>query len=589
MGKASGDDIRNLLDTLSPLQGKDAESAFNLYYPKGSFETNGRLPSDFNGGYHTLASLYAAAGDTAGILWSFRNLLESNQRDYFELARVLNNHINMIGYLYQFGHRDKVPAILQWLTTNTRDNPPQTLLRNAVIRSGYISHLFTINIDLNFHRSTRGYLFPNLYFAPRNIYDSIVSDYEATLKEIKDPAERNFQLAFNNKRKAMFYHKYWFDRKMPVDEARLDGWLKEAVDLYLKTDTGYLEEKQSSTLIYYGDGVRTSDVKRKTLFIYPDYRDGWFAWTYHSDYYFRYLQKNGLLPVLYKDGNDLQSLHFWIAKAYEWKTAIAPNSYSNPFPLPDSTISSILKFVDSHPAGAAFDKNLPRLILANHAFDRGDTSGALEQYRQLDMQNILRSSNRYEYAEKVYFMNMLNQLAVNLAAIGKMEEAVGMVAKFEEDREKALCYFTIAERLYKQDANPKAFVMLDSAYAISKRIDYADEIARVDARYYQIQVLSQIGSREINEQADAILRDLPEGGKYDGVFLRVAGLAYEGNFYRALTAIPNTLTETQDLQCRTAILIEACKAKEKIAGISSWKPMDTYLEWFLIYTNYLPN
>ncbi len=33
----------------------------------------------------------------------------------------------------------------------------------------------------------------------------------------------------------MFYHKYWFDRKMPVDEARLDGWLKEAVDLYLKT------------------------------------------------------------------------------------------------------------------------------------------------------------------------------------------------------------------------------------------------------------------------------------------------------------------------------------------------------------------
>ncbi len=179
--------------------------------------------------------------------------------------------------------------------------------------------------------------------------------------------------------------------------------------------------------------------------------------------------------------------------------------------------------------------------------------------------------------EKVYFMNMLNQLAVNLAALEKMEDAAGIVAKFEEDREKALSYFTMAERLYKKDANPKAFVLLDSAFAISKRIDYADQIARVDARYYQIQVLSQIGSREINEQADAILRDLPEGGKYDGVFLRVAGLAYEGNFYRALTAIPNTLTEAQDLQCRTAILIEACKAREKI----SWK---YFLEDRWIYT-----
>ncbi len=184
----------------------------------------------------------------------------------------------------------------------------------------------------------------------------------------------------------------------------------------------------------------------------------------------------------------------------------------------------------------------------------------------MDMESILRSTNRYEYLEKVFFLNKMNQLAVNLAAMGKMQEAVDVVAKFEEDREKALSYFSMAERLYKQNANPYAFVFLDSAYAISGRIDYADNMPRVDARYYQIQVLSEIGSKAINEKAAEILRDLPENGKYGGVFLRVAGIAYEGNYYRALTAIPSTLTEAQDLQCRTIILIEACKAREKSSG-----------------------
>jgi energy-coupling factor transporter ATP-binding protein EcfA2 len=589
IGKASPEKISKLLGFMSPLAGKDEAAVFNQYYPKGSFEPNGRLVNDFNGGYHTLASLYAAIGDTAGIGWCFRTLLENNQRDYLELARILNNHLNIIGYLYQFGHRDKVPGLVNWVSDNTRDNPPQTLLRNVVIRSGYISHLYKINTDLNFYRSTRGYLFPNLHFCDRSVFDAMLEDYESAIRQIKDPAERDFQLAMNYKRKAMFYHKYWYDRKMTVDEPRLNGWLQAAIDIYATIDTAYLESKQSSTLLYNQDGVRTSDVKRKNLFIYPDYRDGWFAWTFHSDYFFLYLKKNGLLPSLYKTGADLQSIHFWVAKAFEWKVEISPSAYANNYPLPDETLQDIISFVDSHPEGREFDKNLLRLILANHAFDKGDTLEGMKQYNLLDKQNLLRSSNRYEYLEKVFFLNMLNQLSVNLASVGKNEEAVLIAGKFEEDREKALSYFSMAEKLYKKDANPYAFVFLDSAYAISKKINYAIQVPKVDPRYFQIQLLSEIGSKAINMQAAEILRDLPEGGKYGGVFLRVSGIAYEGNYYRALTAIPNTLTESQDLLCRTLILLEACKVKERLTGNTSWKAMDDNFDWFLHYIDYIPN
>ncbi len=589
VGQPTQENIYSLLHEISPLEGKNAALAFNLYYPKGSFETNGRFPSDFNGGYHTLASLYAAVGDTAGIGWSFRQQLQNNQRDYFELPRVLNNHLNIIGYLYQYGHRDKVPSLLQWLSANTRDNPPLTLLRNTVMRSGYISHLYTINIDLLFHRSTRGYIFPNLYLGDRKIFDAIVEDYEVIVGQIKDPAEKNFQLAMSNKRKAMFYHKYWFDRKMPVDEARLDVWLREAVSHYQLADTGYLEGKQSSTLIYNGDGVRTGEVTRKSLFLYPDYRDGWFSWAYHTNYFYHYMSKNGLLHALYKTGSDLQALHFWIAKAYEWKVQISPETYSNNFPLPDSTLLSIIDFVDHHPDGAQFDRNLPNLVLANNAFERGDTTNGIKFFRALNLQSMLRSTNRYEYLEKVFMLNMLNRLAVNLALAGKREEAVIIAGSFETDRSRALSYISISEKLFRKNADPNAFVYLDSAYAFTKKINYAEAVADVDPRYYQVQLLSEIGSKAINNHADEILKEIPENGKYDGVLLRVAGLAYEGNFYRAKIAIPNTLTETQDLQCRTVILIEACKAREKLAGKSDWKRMDNYLEWFLIFTDYLPN
>jgi hypothetical protein len=589
VGKASPEKIRILLELISPLAGKDGANAFNRYYAKGSFEPNGRIANDFNGGFHTLASLYAAIGDSAGIVWCFRTLLDNNQRDYLELARVLNNHLNVIGYLYQFGHRDKVPGIVNWISGNTKDNPPQTLLRNIVLRSGYISHLAKINIDLDFYRATKGYLFPNLFFYDRSVFDAVNEDYETELRKIENLPERNFQLAMNFKRKTMFYHKYWYDRKMPVDEARLNGWLKSALDLYSTLDTAYLETTQSSTLIYNTDGVRTSDVKRKNLFIYPDYRDGWFAWSYHSDYFFNYLKKNGLLSTIYKTEADLQSIHFWVAKAFEWKVRISPTEYSNAYHMPDETLRDIISFVESHPERKGFDKNLLHLILANHAFDKGDSAEGMKQFNFLEKSDLLRSSNRYEYLEKTFFLNMLNQLSVNLAAAGKDEEAVLMSGKFEDDRERVLSYLSMTDRLYKNNANPRSFVYLDSAYVLSKKIDYSIQVQRVDPRYYEIQILSEIGSRAINNYASEILRELPEGGKYGGIVLRSLGLAYEGNYYRALTAIPNTLTESQDLQCRTLILLEACKAREKNSGNTQWKSLDENFDWFLYYTDYLPN
>ncbi|MES1215765.1 MAG: hypothetical protein ABUT20_09615 [Bacteroidota bacterium] len=589
IGNHLSQQIQDLVNSLSPLAGSESEKTFNLYYPKGSLEPDGRQLLDFNGGYHTLACIYAANGDMEHVRWCFEKMLETNQRNYFEQPRVMNNHLNVLGYLYQYGHRDKVPDFLTWMSTRTTDNPPVTILRNAVIRSGYISHVYFLNIDRNIYRSIRGYVYPNLSLCDRSVFDNMTEDYEKYILQTANPSERNFNLAMNEKRKAMFYSKYWYDRKMPADEQRLDGWLNQAMSLYANLDQSYLEGKEATTLLYNSDGVRSSEISRNNLLIYPDYRDGWFSWTYHTDYFFNYICKNNLLSSLYKTGADLQNLHYWIAKAYEYKPEIPPNTYGNNYSLPDEDIKKILAFVDGHPEGKEFDRNLPYLVLANHAFDNGDTIHGVEYFHHLDLQSINRSSDKYEYLEKIFFLNMVKQLCVNLAAFRKTNEANELAQRFSTNDVRVFSYMYMAGKLYSQNADPLAFSYLDSTYSVLKKVNLADMATEPSFRYGQVNILSQIGSNSLNKEADEILRDMPEEVKYLILLARINGIAAEGNYYRALTAIPATLTESQDLECRTMILLEACKAKERIAGNKHWAKMDGYLYWVQNYINYIPN
>lgn len=581
--------INNLLSALSPLANKEAENAFNLYYAKGNAEPNGRGPSDFNGGYHTLASLYAAIGDVEHVQWCFEQQLKNNQRNYFELGRLLNNHLNIVGYMYQFGHRDKVPQILQWLMSNTNDNPPITILRNVILRSGYISHLYPLNYDRDYYRSTKGYIYPNLYFCERSVFDAVNEDYEMIAKKSGNTSERDFLLAMNDKRKAMFYYKYWLDRNLPVDSGRLNGWLKEAVALYSGIDKNYLEGTESSTMVYNGDGVRTSNVKRRNLFIYPDYRDGWFSWAYHSDYFFNFLKKNNLLAQIYKTSNDLEAIHFWVTKSFEWKTNIPLGAYTKDNPLSDEVLKDILSFVDQHPEGKGFDKNLLYLVFANRAFQKQDSINGFAYYSKLDLPGLKKSSEKYEYLEEVFILNMMKRLCGNLAVAGKTEEAVALAEKFPVDYMQAIGYTYMAEKVYRQNANPLAFVFLDSSFAKSKTIDITTTVQETDPAYNQVMVLSEIGSKAINKKAIDVLRDIPEARKFFGILSRVTGVAFEGNYYRAYTSIPNSLTESEDLQCRTMLLLEAAKEKEKAGKETQWKAMDDFINWYWNYTDYLPN
>ena len=584
--KPGADDLQALMNAFSPFAGEKAVASFHTYFPKGSFEPNGRESTDFNGGYHALASLYAAAGGVNAVIQCIDAIVTNGQKSYLELPNVFNNHIGIIGYLYQYGHRDMAPTLIRWIGSNSQGNPPITLYRNAVLRAGYINHLYQINISKQ-TQSHRGNLYPNLALSDRSVFLELMEDYEAAIREIKDPAERNFQLAMNHKRKAMLLHKYAFDRGLPADQAALDALFEKAIAHYRLLETPYLEGTENITIPYFTDGIRPGTFTRRQLFIYPDYMGGWFCRPYHSDAFFAYMKRHNLLPELYQTEDNLQMLHLWIARAHEVHPFLNSGSYRNDYPLPDQTLEDLLAFVKDHPEGKGFDRNLPTLILVNRFLEADDTLRGRKYLQEMDPSSVQRSRDRYEYIEKTFFINQMKTLGVNLAQAGWHQEAIAFTELTRENFRRIYIYLAMAEATYRKDTSDYSMVYLDSTYSLYKQIDFST--TSLDVRFNLVSTLASIGGEQLNARALEVLRDFNANARTGGTFQMIYGISSEGNFYRALTSIPASFTESQELDARGLILWQACKRKESAASSQDWKAMDTYFMWFDNYIFFQPN
>lgn len=580
-GNPKPGDIAMILAKISPIADGQPKKVFDHYYVKGNYESNGRIPSDYNGGYHMFASLYAGVGDVEAILKCFEQLPET----YFR-SSLFNNYNNVVGYLYQYKHIDQAPKLSKWLVEHYASDDPLTVYRNTVIRSGYIPGLFGVNLIKNMARSNSGYFHVNLGMSNREQFFALANEYEKFANEIKEPNERNYLLAMHYKRIAILYSKYLYDRGRPVDQARMDGLLDKAWFHFKQVSDEHLAGKVTVNYRYYEDGVRTAQWMRKKVFLYPDYRDGWFANKYNTDVFMEYVIRKGLLKSYYDSSETIEYIHELISCSYElWlysRNGEGTNYFQNDYELPDKLLTDILAFVDSAKAGKSFDKNLPLLILANRNFERGNTSEGLKYFKLLEKDKLLTSGNKYEYISQAYFINSVIDLTTHLVIAGKPKEAIEIINLYEP-YQRAFAYAAAADALYKT-YQPSAFAFLDSAYSMIGRTDYNmlnngvyDEL---DAKRYMIYVLGKVGGEKPYQMANDYTKELIEGSKVRGTVGLVLGTATDGNYYTAVSAMPATLTEDQELVCYYAILWEIARSEKTENG---WVGMDKSLPWEFTY------
>ncbi len=588
--QVSSRQVRELLISFSPFEQLTGERTFNVYYPLGNYEINGRVSNNYNGGYHTLASLYAATGEVDRVIQAFEKIKASGQNEYF-IGSLFNNYTLILGILYQYGYQQNVPKLLTWLSTNYPTDVPATVYRNAVIRSGYISQFFKVNLYPAILRANRGYFFPNLTFSSRKVFRQLADDYEKIIAAQNNLSERHYLLAMNKKRRAMFEYKYHYDRNVMVG-LPLETLLAEALHHFQQVSPAYLDSTVSITLPYYGDGTRTRSFKRRHIFLYPDYMEGWFSRTYHSDLFFNYLYQRKLFNQFYQTPEDFDFLHIWVAKANEQPPFFLDNTFARNYPLADSTLHHILEVTNEHPSGHSFDDNLVSLILANRLLAQNNVESGIKLARKFIENDFASSRDKYEYLEKTFFLNELRKLTSQLAQHGENSAAITLAEKFELNHEKAFAYLDMSEKLFGSQINPGAFEYLDSALSKAEHINFSiyneGLNTNLDIRFKLILVLSRIGGRHLNALAEDYASEFIEPAIYDGTISRMMGVAGEGNFFRAYKAMPTTLTETQELIGRTILLWQACLKEELKNNRPHDQAMDNFFNHEFNYIFYVP-
>lgn len=576
-GKPKTTDINSILTRVSPFMDSTSKQVFDHYYLKGQYEANGRIPSDYNGGYHTLASLYAASGDVAGIIKCFEQLPES----YFR-SSLFNNYNNVLGYLYQYYHLDATALISKWLAENFPSDDPLTVYRNTVIRSGYIPGLFGINLIKNYTRSNTGYFHVNLGLGKRDQFFAVASEYERLAKEVKEPNERNYLLAMHHKRIAILYSKYLYDRGLPIDQKQMDEWLDKAWDYFRQVSDEHLAGKVAVNYRYWEDGTRTIQSPRKFVFLYPDYRDGFFADRYNTDVFVDHALRKGWLKMFYNAPETVELLHEWISTSTEvypyMRNGEGTGYFKNDFVMSDALLIQIINFVDSSPSEKSFDKNLPYLLLTNRSFDKGNIEKGLAYTEKLDKGKLLSSGNKYEYLSQSYFINAMIDLSTHLAVAGRTHESMEMIEKYEP-YQRAFFYSAAANGLYDQ-YKPSAFAFLDSAFSTINQVDYNLYSNDDNASRFTIYVLGKVGGDRVNKLSNNYIKELNEGSRVRGIRGMILGTATDGNYYTALTTMPSTLTEDQEMQCYFSILSQIARSQNRTAG---WAGMDESLLWEFNY------
>ncbi|MEQ1585293.1 MAG: hypothetical protein ABL895_05400 [Cyclobacteriaceae bacterium] len=554
-GAPSADNIASLIDIISPFANEKGAQVFSVYYPKGSFDGNGIRPLDYNGGYHMLASLYAAAGKPEDLI----NCLQviKVQPDYFS-DRVFNNFTNIIGYLYQFDHRSQVEAVVSWVSRNS-NRTPESIYNEMINRSAYMSHMHRVNFQFGGGTTEEGSFQLNLCMAHREFVKAVSDDYENLISKIQNSSERNFLQAIHFKRKAIFRFKNEYDRELPFSENWDDAFSK-SIKHFESIDEKYLAGKVQVSYPVLA-GVRTREWTRKELFTYPDYIGGWLNETYHSDIFFKYLKREGLLDKMYSSSADLNLIHYWITNAFEVRPFFEWQSVGNPFPLSDSILNDVLSFVSHHHLNEKFDKNLIYLVLANRILEREDSLEGIKMYKKIDFRSVGQWVNKYENVNKAFLLNEMRHLGGRLAALGLHDESVQLAERFENADERVLAYVYSSQSAYVNKQFKSSFVMLDSANSKAPTIALTQLPGFRDFRYNLIYTLTYVGGKEITSQAKDVLREMNEGRKFGGTLSMVDGYSRSGELYKASASMPITLTENQELVCKTRILWGASSSK----------------------------
>lgn len=584
----STDQIKELTSSISPFENnRSVNEKFAKIFPARATLNVGFAQSvSHNGGYEKLAYLYAAKGDVPNVLRCLDSLNKYNEN----YDQNWNNSLNIGGYFLIYGHVQSFGDFVKKYS-KTVGTPRYIYIRSIANMAGieelrrYVKFIQHGNYN------------ENLAMFDYNLVKELFGIYKSTIEEeIKDKNELNFNLALLYKQEGAVCDKNVGERSYGLNRNTTDSLFSLANDYYSKLPKEFLDANVEVN-IEPALGVSEKRVmKRGHIFLYPDHFkiDESFtfggAFRYYGDAFFNYMIQHDLFARYYHDQDDYKLLTTWVSSFFEVYGILLGTGYWNRaalnYPaLSKATLLSMDSLIVRSGYSDLLDDDWINLKLANDYFESGDTLSAYERVKRL---KYLVFNKPYNY-EDIPFHNMLLTVAKHLSILGKRNEAMAIVGKFSNNKNKILGYSKLAAFTKVNGFDNESEIYKDSALTDLKRVKFF----RINGGYLGydyctglVEMLTLQHNGRSNRQARELISNMDFDAKLNGVLAGVRTLARIDKYYDARASVPELANPEDRLRCILAILyVDVLKRSE--GSDNTWSKFDKDLMGWIDYTEFL--
>lgn len=581
--------IESVINSISPFgkSGKSAQKFEKIFPPKDKLNAGVAQTVSHNGGYEKLAYLYAALGDVYHVLRCLDSLNKYNEN----YDQNWNNSINIAGYFLMYGH---TPAFLDFVGTYSKSIgiPKYTFIKTMANVAGLPELRRTVKFIQH------GNYNENLALFDYDLVRELFRLYKELIEsEIKDKNELNYNLALLYKHQGVVSDKIFRDSGR-INQNLIDSLFSIANQYYSKLPANFLNLMVEVSAIPALGEKEKIVLKRSHIFLYPDHFKLCESFTYQGDFryygdaFFHYLVNNDLFTRYYHDLDDYRLLITWVSSYFElygilpgtgkWNRAAM--NYAQQTHATLASVDSVL--LSSHYSDV-LDDGWINLKLAKDYFESGDTVSAFDRVKRLKFLTYVKPY----LTEDMPFHNMQLTVAKQLSIHHKRNEAMGLIEKFLNTKNKALGYSKLATFTKMNGLSDESKIYFDSALVALKRVRFFRGNQRFfglgfDYRTGLVEILSLLDDRSSRKQARELISAMEAQAKLNGVLARVRTQARMGQYFDARSSIPELADPEDRLRCIIAILyVEVLKHSDSTE--SAWDKFDkATLEW-VNYTDFL--
>ena len=559
-----------MISELSPFENSAARERFTTWFP-----ANENIPVTFgtnfshNGGYQTLAYLYAATGNVPRVLQCMDSLNKYNQN--YDL--LPNNSTHVALYLLMYNHAEEFK---EFVVTYAKGLglEAHAYVEEMLAKIGIMNNLLIVkflkhgNFNINFilaDEITRELLFS--------------AAYEISRQELKSPDALNFKLARLSKLEGVLLAKKDAERGIFGND-KPEVLFNSALDYYNNVSDSYLNEKIEVNIHTGNFNIEKRLLTRKHLFIYPDFFKisqpsiDYTPFRFYGDRFFHFMKTNGLFENWYKTREDYQLLTTWVNSYF--------SNYMQPgnrtllyYPsLNRSTFLSLDSIMIQ--SGYDLDNAWVKLKLIHDYFNENDTANAYRQVALLKF-NEFERANFFEDGQP--FHNAKLVVAGELAVRGKHQESIKLARLFANRKNRITVYAKLASLCRRKGMEEDAKIYLDSANAeLSRLKDY-----RISGDDFRVQIVEALALQNNKE-------GLTKGLEYIGSmerFNRTVALATMmrsycrlGEYHQAISLVPDFASSNDKAYFYNAILLEE---NFKKGFDTEWGEFFSKLEHFFFY------